>query len=39
MTRTAALVADAEHELMAGHRDRALALLLKAYVAAAGRNR
>jgi hypothetical protein len=31
MTRTAALFADAEHELMAGHPDRALALLVRAY--------
>jgi beta-glucosidase len=31
MTRTAPLFADAEHELMAGHPDRALALLLRAY--------
>ncbi|HEV7754694.1 MAG TPA: glycoside hydrolase family 3 N-terminal domain-containing protein [Mycobacteriales bacterium] len=31
MTRTAPLFAAAEHELMAGHPDRALALLLRAY--------
>jgi hypothetical protein len=31
MTRTAPLFADAEHELMEGRADRALALLVRAY--------